>query len=290
MELKHTRTVGFTFVELLVSSAVAGIVLFGGYTLVNSALSLYAKNFSLNRSHYTGRVSLEKVTAKIYAAGAAPILIDKAGADVAGNGPAAGIRFCVPATGSAYTVVDAVSANQTSAVIQTGTGQPLPRASDILLIDAGNVVQTGSIVQVELATVGSGSNGSVVNVTFRDAPGSAIPANTRCLILQQSAFVAVGGELRFYPTVMSVARQGATLFNNPASFSVISTVEPIPGETDAKPFAYSTSARRLLSVNLRNRSSKYSHRVSGFSSFFNIRSSIAVKSTYLDPSKLKAIN
>jgi prepilin-type N-terminal cleavage/methylation domain-containing protein len=290
MRLNHTRAVGFTFIELLVASVVAGIALFGGYALVNSALSLYAKNFSLNRSHYTGRVSLEKVTAKIYAAGAAPILTDKTGADVAGNGPAAGIRFCVPATGSAYTVVNAVSSTQTSAVIQIATGQPLPRASDILLIDAGSVVQTGNIVQVELTTVGGGSDASRVNVTFRDAPGSSIPANTRCLVLQQSAFVAVGGELRFYPTVMSVARQGGTVFNNPANFSVISTVEPIPGETEAKPFAYSTAARRLLSVNLRNRSSKYAHRVGGFSSFFNIRSSIAIKSTYLDPSKLKAIN
>ncbi|HEX5176476.1 MAG TPA: hypothetical protein VFV83_05570, partial [Chthoniobacteraceae bacterium] len=142
----------------------------------------------------------------------------------------------------------------------------------------------------ELTTVGGGSDASRVNVTFRDAPGSSIPANTRCLILQQSAFVAVGGALRFYPLVMSVARQGAPLFNNPASFSIISTVEPLPGESEAKPFGYSSAARRLLSVNLRNRSSKYSHRVSDFSSFFNIRSSIAIKSTYLDPLKLKAIN
>ncbi|HEX5177088.1 MAG TPA: hypothetical protein VFV83_08670, partial [Chthoniobacteraceae bacterium] len=164
--MKHTRTVGFTFVELLISSVVAGVALFGGYALLNSALSLYAKNFSLNRSHYTGRVSLEKVTSKIYAAGAAPILIDKTGADIAGDGPAAGIRFCVPTTGTPYTIVGAVSSTQTSAVIQVATGQPLPRASDILLIDAGSVVQTGSIVQVELATVTNASEASRLNVTF----------------------------------------------------------------------------------------------------------------------------
>jgi prepilin-type N-terminal cleavage/methylation domain-containing protein len=290
MKLKSTRSHGFTFVELLIASVVAGIALFGGYTLVNAALSLYAKNFSLNRSHYTGRVSLEKVTSKIYASGAAPILIDKTGADVAGNGPAAGIRFCVPAAGGAYTVTNAVASTETSAVIQMRTGQPRPRASDILLIDAGSVVQTGSVVQVEITSVTNTTDASRVNVTLRDAPGSAIPANTRCLILQQSSFVAVGTELRFYPLVMSTARQGATVFNNTLNYSVVSTVEAVPGQTDAKPFAYNGTARRLLSVNLRNRSSKYSKRVGGFNSFFNIRSSIAIKSTYLDPTKLKAIN
>jgi hypothetical protein len=151
-------------------------------------------------------------------------------------------------------------------------------------------VLTGSIVQVEIASVAAGTDSSRRSVTFRDAPGSAIPANTRCLILQQAAFVAVDGALRFYPAVKSIARHGTSAFNNAANFSVVSTVEAAPGQTEAKPFSYSNTARRLLSVNLRNRSSNYSHRVSGFNSFFNIRSSIAIKSTYLDPSKLKAIN
>lgn len=290
MKLKSRRDRGFTFVELLISSVVAGIALMGAYTFLNSALSLYAKNFSLNRSHYTGRVSLEKLTTKLYAAGAAPILVDAKGADVAGDGPAAGIRYCAPATNGSYTIKNAVSSTDTTATIQTGTGLPRPRPSDILLIDAGAVVQTGTVVQVEISSVTQGPDASTLSATLRDAPGAAIPANTRCLVLQQSAFIAVGTELRFYPAVMSEARHGASAFNNPANFSMISTVEPAPGQTAAKPFSYQDAARRLLSVNLRNRSSKYSQRVGAFNSFFNIRSSIAVKSTYLDPSKLKAIN
>ena len=290
MELRFSRRRGFTFVELLISAVVGGIALMAGYTLLNSALSLYAKNFSLNRSHYTGRVSLEKMTARLYAAGAAPILIDKAGADVAGDGPAAGIRFCAPATNRSYTVKAALASGDTTVTLEVPSGQPRPRPSDILLIDAGAVVQTGTVVQVEISAVSPGSDAAVVVASLRDAPGTSVPINTRCLILQQSAFVAVGTELRFYSTVMSHARHGASTFNHPANYSVISTLDPAPGETEAKPFRYQDPARRLLSVNLRNRSSNYSHRAGAFNSFFNIRSSIAVKSTYLDPSKLKAIN
>ena|SRR5688572_1894857 len=290
MELRFSRRRGFTFVELLISTVVAGVALMAGYTLLNSALSLYAKNFSLNRSHYTGRVSLEKLTAKLYAAGAAPILVDKAGADIAGDGPAAGIRFCAPVTNRSYTIKNALASSDTSATLEVANGQPRPRPSDILLIDAGAVVQTGSVVQVEISGVTSATEAGVVVATLRDAPGTAVPVDARCMILQQSAFVAVGTELRFYPTVMSHARHGASAFNHPGNYSVISTLDPAPGETEAKPFRYQDPARRLLSVNLRNRTSNYSHRAGAFNSFFNIRSSIAVKSTYLDPSKLKAIN
>jgi prepilin-type N-terminal cleavage/methylation domain-containing protein len=42
---------GFTFVELLVSTVVAAVVAAGAYTLLDSGLTLYAKNFSLNLTH-----------------------------------------------------------------------------------------------------------------------------------------------------------------------------------------------------------------------------------------------
>jgi hypothetical protein len=144
-------------------------------------------------------------------------------------------------------------------------------------------------VQVEISAVTATTNTSIVQLTLRDPVGSAIPASSRCLVLQQQAFIAVGQNLRFYPSVMSEARHGASLFNNPAYFSVASSVTPLPGEALARPFSYNDPARRVLSVNLRSKSSAYSNRVDSFNSFFNIRSSIAIKSVYLDPSKLKAI-
>jgi prepilin-type N-terminal cleavage/methylation domain-containing protein len=279
---------GFTFVELLVSTLVAAVAAAGAYSLLDSGLSLYAKNFSLNATHYTARVSLERMMPKINSSGAAPILVDEKGADIAGNGPAAGIRLCVPPANSSYTIPTAVAATATSLNISIAAGQARPRDSDVLLIDAGVVLQSGKAVQVEIASV-SGT-GSPVTLTLKEAVGSAIPANSRCLILQQIAFIASANQLHFYPKVMSEARQGAAAFTNPANYTVISTIEPTPGNTQPRPFLYKDATRRLLSVDLRNRATRFSNQISKFNTFFSIHSSIAVRSAYLDSSKLKPIN
>lgn len=279
---------GFTFVELLVSTVVAAVVAEGAYMLLDSGLTLYAKNFSLNLTHYTARTSLERMMPKINSAGAAPILIDEKGADVAGNGPAAGIRICVPGANSSYTIQNAAAATASTLTIVVGAGQTRPRDSDILLIDAGTVLQSGNAVQVEISAVAG--TGSPLTVTLKDPVGSAIPANSRCLILQQVAFIASVNQLRFYPKVMSEARHGATAFKDPANFTVISSIEPIPGNTQPRPFSYSDAARRLLAVDLRSTASRYSNQISRFNTFFNIHSSIAVRSAYLNPAKLKPIN
>lgn len=283
------RRAGFTLIELLFAGCVAGLALLAGYSLLTSALALYAKNFSLNRSHYTGRVCLEKMITKINGAGAAPILVDEHGADVAGNGPAAGVRLCTPAPNGVHSITAAVASTDTSLLLSVTSDQRRPRAGDIILINAGAVVQGGKVVQVEISAVTATANASIFQLTLRESVGSAIPAASRCLVLQQQAFITVGKDLRYYPSVMSEARHGASLFNNPTYFSVASSVTPLPGETLARPFSYTDPARRVLSVNLRNKSAAYSNRVDSFNSFFNIRSSIAVKSVYLDPSKLKAI-
>jgi len=143
------RDRGFTLIELLFAGLIAGVALLGGYTLLTASLTLYAKNFSLNRSHYTGRVCLEKMINRINAAGSAPILIDERGADVAGNGPAAGVRLCTPSTQGVYSIPTAAAASDTSLMLLVTSEQPRPRGGDILLIDAGAVVQAGRVVQVE---------------------------------------------------------------------------------------------------------------------------------------------
>lgn len=288
MAIPRRSSEGFTFIELLVSTVVGAIAAAGAYALLDSGLSLYAKNFSINASHYTARVSLERMMPKINSSGTAPILIDEKGADVAGNGPAAGIRLCVPTPNNSFTIATAAAATATSLSIAIGPGQTKPRDSDILLIDAGVVLQSGKAVQVEITSV-SGT-ASPVTVSLKAPVGSTIPADSRCLILQQIAFVASANQLRFYPKVMSEVRHGAAAFTNPANFTVMSTIEPTPGTTQPRPFSYKDATRRLLSVDLRNRTSRYSNQVSKFNTFFGIHSSIAVRGAYLDSSKLGPIN
>ena len=277
----------FTLVEVVMAAGLAAIVGIAGYMLLNSGLVLYAKNFSINNSHYTARMSLEKMIMKINSSGAAPILVDETGADIPGDGPAAGVRLCTLPANSAYKTFAGVSATATSLKVKIEAGQLQPRESDILIIDAGSVVQTGTVVQCEIASVIR--SGDVATLNLRTPVGSDVTANNMCLVLQQIGFIAVGDELRHYPKVMSVARHGAAAFNSRTNYDLLSGLQPATG-TQALPFSYNDPARIMLSVDIRSRVPRYTGSTESFNNYFNIKSAVAVKAIYLDPTKLETID
>jgi prepilin-type N-terminal cleavage/methylation domain-containing protein len=282
----HSRT-GFTLVEVMIAVSLAVITGAGAYALLETSMTLYAKNFSINQSHYSARLPLELIALKVNGAGASPILVDNAGADVAGNGPAAGIRYCTPVTSATYVITTAADATATSLTIKVPAGAPKLRDSDVVLINAGPVVAEKEPVQVEIASVSGAS--SPYNVTLKSQVGVAVPANTNASILQQGAFITVNNQMRHYPKVMSVARHGAGAFNSSANFKVIASVLPLPNATAALPFSYNDSARRLLDVTVRGTSLRYNNRVSEYSSFSSVESRIAVRSIFLNAKKLASI-
>lgn len=295
-------TDGFTLPEILISTTIALIVGAAAYTLLTATIKLYAENFSLNHSHQTTRLPLERMIWEISDSGSAPILVNDKGADTtgveqpsgSGNRWAPGIRFCTLVNTTRYTIANSATATATSVNINVATGQLKPRDSDILVIHASPVGKVGNGIQAEISTVTGAS--SPYTVTLKSALGVAVSANSSALILQQGAFIAVGGQLRYYSKVMSEARHGAAAFNAPANFRDLARVEAVPGEAEARPFSYGTTEDRMLRVDLRARATKYSNldtRYSqaspNFNTFLNMRTSIAVKSTYLDPTKLTAI-
>ena len=232
----------------------------------------------------------------------APLLGDDKGADTAGveqpagSGQrwAAGGRFCTLVSSPPYTIPTAATATATTVSITVSPGQVKPRESDILLIHASSVGKLGHGIQVEISAVAGAT--SPYTVTLKNALGVAVSADSTVLVLQQGAFIAVGGQLRYYIKVMSEARHGAVAFNTPANFRALAQLEAAPGETQARPFSYATNEDRLLRVDLRARATRYSNldarytsAAPSFSTFLDMQTSIAVKSTYLDPTKLPAI-
>ncbi len=288
-------TGGFTLVEVMISTSLAVLVAAAAYTLLTATLKLYAENFSLNHSHDTARLPLERMIREISNAGSAPILVTATGADtsgveqVAGSNTrwAPGIRFCTLASLSAYSVTSSATSAATTVQLRVNAGQPKPRESDILFIHASELAKTGNGIQTEVLSV-SGTS-SPFTVTLKSALGIAVSANSTALLLQQGAFITVNGQVRYYNKVMSEARHGATAFNAAANYRILAQVEPTPGQPEARPFAYTAAEDRLLRVDLRARTGRHSKRVGDFNSFLNMQSSIAVKSAYLDPTKLPAI-
>ena len=83
----------FTLVEMMVTAAVVAIL--GGVilTLLTMGMTLYTQNVSISQTHFGGLNTVEQLLLKVAAAAEVPVLVDDAGAPLAGNGPAAGVRF-----------------------------------------------------------------------------------------------------------------------------------------------------------------------------------------------------
>lgn len=262
------KQAGFSLAEILICISIALVVGSAAYTLSAAVAKLYAENFSLNHSHMSARLPLERIMGEVNNSACPPKLIDADGNDLPDNqtGPAAGIRFCVPASTSNYSIASAAVAAATTVSLTVSSGQAQPRVSDLLVIHAGATVQSGNPIQLLITGVSEAN--SPYTLTLASALGVDVPAGNAALILQQGRFVVNSGQLRYSNTTLGL--------NNPRVLAEM--------ETGALPFSYPGDPR-LLQVNLRVRSGKYSNRVNGlntFNSFLQMRSSAATRSTYLE--------
>jgi type II secretory pathway pseudopilin PulG len=269
----------FTLVEMMVTAAVVAI--FGGLimTLLTMGMTLYTQNVSISQTHAGGLNTVEQLLLKVAAAAEVPVLVDDAGAPLAGSGPAAGVRFYSLASSQAYPVPAAANATDTSFTITQAGSRPAPQIGDkITMADLGfagvitSVAASGSNYAVGFAsTVGSG-------FTPVKTTGVAIPASSKCFLLQPTAFISVSGGLRYYPRAMSVAGDGASAFGNKANFQTIATLLPQNSDTNCFPFQYLDPARRSVDVNLRVRAAAYGSRISNFYTFQSMKTTVAYRS------------
>jgi hypothetical protein len=273
------RHSAFTLAEMVVAAGVT--VLVGGiiFALLNIGVTLFAQNASMNQTHAGGLVSTEKLLVKLAAASETPVLVNDAGAPIAGNGPAAGVRFFSPASSRACPVPSAVSATATSFIITTSGSQPTPQAGDkIAMADLGfqgvitSVSSSGSSHTVGFAgTVGAGFSPAKTS-------GTVIPAGSKCFVMTPSAFISVDSVLRYYPRALSVAADGVPAFNDPSRFDPIATLLPVAPQANCFPFQNLDPGKRSLDVTLRLRASAHGSRVGGFFTFHNMRTTVAYRS------------
>lgn len=280
MKLLTRSASAFTLVEMMVTAGVVALV--GGviFTLLSMGMTLYTQNVSIGQTHSAGLATSQKLLLKVAAAAEIPVLVDDTGATLAGNGPAAGVRFLYPTSSQAYPVPSAVSATATSFTITQPLNQPAPQVGDkVVMSDLGfqgvitTVSGSGSSYTVGFASsVGSGFSPA-------KSAGTVIPANSKCFLLSPSAFISVNGVLRYYPRGLSVAQQGATAFNSSANFDSCATLLPASGQTNCFPFQYLDPARRSVDVRLRVRAPGHGSRIGAFYTFQNVKTTLAYRST-----------
>lgn len=277
---------GFTLVEMVIAASCVVIAGSVAFTLLQSASTLFLSGHSANRSNQLAYLTVDRLTRDVHSSIEVPTLVNADGAPITLTGTtpvsAAGIRFRVYA-GGPFRIPVATAATATVVGLATQTGSGLPRAGQLLAIPS---VMTAGIPRDLFARIASVSTASPTapSVTLEATLGSfaspavgsgpLVEAGSLAHVVNDVAYIVVtppGGtaELRYYPRAMSVAANGATAFNNPANFTVVTanmTATP-------QPFAMALGDRSL-SVSLTVQDVRHSNRVkSAFMKNFTIGSS-----------------
>lgn len=284
----------FTLAELSLS---AGVVLGLGLVVIvmlQSSLTLYIKNFSVNDANVKGRAVSQRLGDKVQNAVQAPTLIDANGAPVVGNGPAAGIQCIVPSSLSFYrTSSNAPVTGVTMSTTVNATNLPAPSAGDYVMMqwyDTATAATGSLFVQIQSVSVA----GNIATITLvktiqaamtpAAATSAVIKSGQPVQMMNRVAFVAVTSgstsKLRYYPKAKSVAVDGAAAFNNPGNYRELSDLIPLTGQTQCFPFSYTAAGQRYLDVDIRSISNRYDKRSGSSENYFNsLRSKIAFRST-----------
>jgi type II secretory pathway pseudopilin PulG len=202
------RVRAFTLVEVLVASAAVILVSVTMFALLNSSMTLFAKNVSVNMAHQEARYGMMRVVRDLHQAVSIPQLVDANFAQVNTAGPAAGVTFQVVTSGP-FKIMNDPTASQ---LIQVETPNPNPEppsAGDHIVVLDYDVEQ--DIIKVTAA--GEGTNHW--NIFLENSAEQRIHDKKDsflvCYITRRVGYVVNNGELRFYPNLIAT----------PASYYVI---------------------------------------------------------------------
>jgi hypothetical protein len=303
----------YTLVEVLVSAGVILVLLALLVSAVLSALTLFAKNYAVNDSHAKARNFAEKIELRVHESVEPPRLLNKAGAPVAGNGPAAGVGLLRYLTDRPCYTSNSINLN-TKSVLTADIGSPAGkrrlrrrdfrvRSGDLLIMPqvrekAHDYGANGSVIaEITGVQINPPSGGPDDLVTaeldfannfgtyFEPTPIglTVISPDQPFFILSRSAFITVSSngnhQLRYYPSLITVANDGQAVFDDPTKFKIIAELAPLPSASESLPFQYTDPDRRAVDINARTISRRYDARLKQMSpSFQSFHTAVSYRS------------
>lgn len=279
---------GFTLIELLVGTVIGSIVSLGVVAFIDTGSMLAARNVSVNLTSNSIRGALDRTEHLIQQSNSDPVLMDTAGLPVAGNGPAAGVRFDLFKGGPVVVNpgTTTVASTVTTLTIRYAQATSLaPTAGDIIIIEGTETTlrpRIASTPAIAFSTPSVGMRDAVVPLTA--TLGTAVTATTalRARIVRDGALVVMpeGGnrQLRYYPDMA-----GTTSMSDASRFHVITDQIATATAADSTPFTLSTiSGRRFVGLSLRVRANTFDRRLLGkqadeFNTFAQVKSFIRPK-------------
>ena len=268
MKTFHSRRSlsGVSLLELVIYFAIAVILSGVAYSFLRGAMTLYAKNMSIVRSHNNLRAVLDRLSNNLAQANSLPVLISTAG--TASAAPAAGLyydRFL----GDPYVVTNptgtGLAATDTTVTITRSTvalaSPPIPTAGDAVLIDNPSGVVRGLVSTCVAGAVNAGTQRQSFTLTLSAALGTAITwsaaeVRTAKLVHREAFLVMPVGdksEFRYFQNFEPVP-----VITSPARYSVISDqISVLAGETT--PFSIDTiGTDKIVRASLFARSTDFS--------------------------------
>lgn len=264
------RNSGFTMAELMMSLVTFGLVAISVMSFLNFGMMSFAKNLSVNSSHNTTRVVMDRIGNSINTCSGEPKLVSVTGAAVT-SGSAAGVQFD-QFRGGPYVVVHpggtGLLATTTSFTIKRSlhalASPPPPGVADVVIFD-------GLTTRMKIASVTNGSidanNRQSHVITLTAAIGSAVnwtATSTKVVnIFRPKAYVVISvgnrNQLRSFDN-----SEFGTNFSTSTNYELVCENIGV-GTNDITPFSLSTNtdygSRRLLNVSLRVRDRQFDQRL-----------------------------
>jgi prepilin-type N-terminal cleavage/methylation domain-containing protein len=285
------RHAGFTLVELLVGTVVGALVALGVFAFINTGSLLAARNLSVNLTSNSMRGALDRIEHLIEQSNNTPVLMAASGAAVAGNGPAAGVRFDLFKGGPV--LISPAGSNPPATSLSSGaTGMSIryaqassrdPAGSDIVIFDGGsNVRPRLNWPPTSTSAPSVGMRQYVMNLAAPLASGVTATTALRARLVRDVALVVVTAganrELRYYTDMATT-----TNMSDASKYTVLTDQIATETAADATPFSLTTiSTRTFVAVSLRVRASNFDRRLLGkqadqFNTFAQVNSVIRPK-------------
>ncbi len=259
MNLRPCRR-AFTLVEMSVATAafaMLGLIIYG---VASEGLYAFSRNVSINRSYSDARRALDRIGGYLQTAGYTPVMLDATGNPPTTQPPYAGIRFwrfsdtpiynvTTPALTASTLVLDLHNPdpNKKTTLI------PPPVTGDLITVPglnfqaiATNVTSTPSTAPTTAIVSFTGTVASVSGLTsvlsqatVTTGSGTTYPTiQYTCTDWHPVAFIAVGTQLRYYPTFIP----GTTAVNTASNYRVITNlVSSVGGSATPLPFSFGPS-------------------------------------------------
>ena len=197
----------FTLTEMVVTTAVAAVVGYTGYTVLHVGLMLFAKNSAINVSHQQARKALLRMENDFHASTSQVQLTNSAGTLLpASAGPEAGISFQV-FRGGPYIVAANAAKGSSSITVNFGTVTPLPRQRLIIplhRVEADIVSVSGSGPQYNVTL--SQPLRREIRTTLTDPSGALIQAKVQSFLTERVFYAVSGGNLTRHEATQTTRR------------------------------------------------------------------------------------